>query len=81
MASVASQLIEEVTAHRRMRERYAQTVLTVRIAYVPLSGTPCCEEYTQTWEKRHKSTRIMLKSEVQFITAYVSRTVIRLTRC
>ena len=39
MASVASQLIEEVTAHAqsevwRMRERYAQTVLTFRITYV-----------------------------------------------
>jgi len=39
MASVASQLIEEVTAHAqvtvfRMCERYAQTVLTFRITYV-----------------------------------------------
>jgi len=39
MASVASQLIEEVTAHgkvtvSRIRERYAQTVLTFRITYV-----------------------------------------------
>ena len=39
MASVASQLIEEVTAHAqndisRMREIYAQTVLAFRITYV-----------------------------------------------
>jgi len=37
MASVASQLIEEVTAHGQnsmMRERYAQTVLTFQITYV-----------------------------------------------
>ena len=39
MASVVSQLIEEVTAHvqsdsPRMRKRYAQTVLTFRITYV-----------------------------------------------
>jgi len=39
MASVASQLIEEITARAqvtvsRMRERYAQTVLTFRITYV-----------------------------------------------
>jgi len=39
MAPVGSQLIEEVTAHAkvtasRMRERYAQTILTFRIAYV-----------------------------------------------
>jgi len=39
MASVASQLIEEVTAQEqsavsRMRERYAQTVLTFRLTYV-----------------------------------------------
>jgi len=41
MASVVSQLIEEVTAHaqsdsleERMHERYAQTVLTFRITYV-----------------------------------------------
>jgi len=39
MTFVASQLIEEVTAHAqvavsRMRERYAQTVLTFRITYV-----------------------------------------------
>ena len=39
MASVASQLIEEVIAHAQsdsleMRERYAQTVLTFRITYV-----------------------------------------------
>jgi len=39
MASVASQLIKEVTAHAlsavlRMRQRYAQTVLTFRITYV-----------------------------------------------
>ena len=38
MASTASQLIEEVTAHAQsdsmMRERYAHTVLTFRITYV-----------------------------------------------
>jgi len=39
MASVTSQLIEEVTAHAqravsRMHERYAQTVLTFRVTYV-----------------------------------------------
>jgi len=33
MASVASQLIETVTVSR-MRERYAQTVLTFRMIYV-----------------------------------------------
>jgi hypothetical protein len=41
MASVASQLVEGVTAHAqvavsRMRERYAQTVLTFQITYVYL---------------------------------------------
>ena len=39
MASVVSQFVEEVTAHAqvtvsRMRERYAQTVLTLLITYV-----------------------------------------------
>jgi len=40
MASLVSQLVEEVTVHGKvtvswMRERYAQTVLTFRITYVP----------------------------------------------
>ena len=44
MASVASQMIEEVTAHEqvtvsRMRGIYEQTVLTFRITYVFLGGT------------------------------------------
>ena len=43
MASVTSQVIEEVTAHAqvivsRMRERYAQTVLTFQITYVQIQA-------------------------------------------
>ena len=45
MASVASQSIEDVTAHvqvtvSRMRERYAETVLAFQITYVYVSFLP-----------------------------------------
>ena len=51
MASVASQLIQEVTAHAQSDsledawKKYARTVLTFRITYVLLIGSICFGHY------------------------------------
>ena len=76
MASVVSLLIEEVTAHAqsdtvsRMRERYAQTVLTFRITYVQVS----CIKNENLFDSRFLTRQnfSLVKLSVRFIPLFRS---------